>query len=676
MLIRSPTAGAPAPAAAAVAPEILAAARDSERRSPPANTRQTRAAQVVPDSYDPVARTVEYVLSIGSPVRRWSFTEELEISEAAVDLSRVVSGQCPYLDAHDSRSVDKVFGSVISARVEGSELIGVVHFADTDRGREQEVRVSRGELPSASIGYDVLSWQIVAIDENDHQTWRAVRWVLLEASSVPVPADPAARVRSAVSTPCATPNEDDMFIRTPTGGAASAAAIAAGTAPAPGDDPTRAAPAPAPAPVAAPAPAAAPAALARFTGAEAVDFVGLARSLGVETRAAELVTQNEAGSIGVEAARAALLQAAGEHQRAQTAPAGSAARVSDERAASGLAIVDALVARALRAAPTEAARQYMGLRMLDLARSRAGLSANERDPITILRAANTTSDFPMLLEAVANKVLLARYATAVPTYRAIAARRDLTDFKPTKLLRMGDFPTLLPYQEDGEIKSGTINEGRESVTLGSFGRILRLTRQMIVNDDLGAFDDIVGSIGRMIARFENTLFWAMKAQNSGNGPKLSDGVNLFHANHGNLAGSGAAIDIAGLGAGRAALRKQKDIDGNILNLTAKTLLVGPDTETLAEQYTSSVQPVVGAAVNPFSGKLQVVAEGSIVGNAWELYADPDEAAAFSYGYLADAPGPRILTEETFNVDGVAFRATLDFYVGATDYRPAYRNPGA
>jgi hypothetical protein len=95
-------------------------------------------------------------------------------------------------------------------------------------------------------------------------------------------------------------------------------------------------------------------------------------------------------------------------------------------------------------------------------------------------------------------VLLARYTTAMPTYQR-DRRRDLTDFKTTKLLRVGDFPTLLPYQEDGEIKAGTINEGRETVILGSYGRILRLSRQAIVNDDLGAFDRRAGVDRRVVA---------------------------------------------------------------------------------------------------------------------------------------------------------------------------------
>jgi len=673
MLIRTKTGGAARAPGAQVAPEVLSAALAQEQRSPPANQKGERFADVAPATYDSAARTVEVVLSAGAPVRRWSFTEELEISATAIDLGRVTAGHCRLLDAHNQWSIDDVLGTVLSARIEGGKLVGTLRFADTDRGRQAEGMVSRGELTSISIGYQVKAWTQITVDENGHETWRATAWELLEASLVPVPADPAAGVRSAViqpGAPATSQLETDM-IRTPTGGAQAPAENNPAPAPAPE---VRSDPAAAPAPVAAPSSDTG----ARFTAVEALDFVDQARALGVEARASELVGQNARGEISPQAVRDAVLRAAADRQRSETTaiPAGSGARTNDSQEASRNAIVDALTARATRTAPTDQSREYMGVRMLELARERAGLSPRERDPITILRAANTNSDFPLILEAAANKILLMRYTAATPTYRMIAQRRDLNDFKTTKLLRAGDFPTLQEYKEDGEIKAGTINEGRETVVLGSYGRILRMTRQMIVNDDLGAFDDIAGSIGRMIARFENSTFYAMKGVGSGLGPTLADTKRLFHADHANYTSSGTAIDVTSLGVGRAAMRKQTDLDGNALNLAAAVLLVGPDKETIAEQYTAQVQPVINSAVNPFAGRLTVVTDASITGNAWELYANPADAAAFSYGYLADAPGPRVLTEEPFNVDGVAFRATLDFYAGAIDYRPAYRNAGA
>jgi HK97 family phage prohead protease len=665
-----------------------------ERRQPMAGFQGHRLMGFTPDSYSADTRSVDAVLSAGTQVKRYYFTEELEITPEAIDLTRAAAGQVKLLDSHNQCEADAIVGTVSNVRVENGQLVGTLKFGETDRAKQIEGMVARGELKGVSIGYRVSTWTIQTVEE-DSETWRATRWELLEVSLVSVPADANAGVRALGGPPlpgdgasAATQEEDDMR-RNLTGGVSTAAVAAASVAaagavaPAAASEETRAAPAGVE-PTAAVAPAAAVVAaapaIARFSGAEAVAFVTLGRDLGVETRATELITQNEAGQVGVDAARAALLQAAGERQRAETAPARSGAititRDGDETTRN--AFVDAIVARALRSTDVpDAARPFMGYRLIEIAAERAGIDMRrERDALTILRAANTTSDFPKLLEAAANKLLLARYTTAMPTYQAIAARRDLTDFKTTKLLRVGDFPTLLAYQEDGAIQAGTINEGRETVILGSFGRILRLSRQAIVNDDLGAFDQVMGSIGLVVSRFENSTFWAMKAANSGNGPKLADNVNFFNAGHGNLAGTGAAPDTTTLGAARAAMRVQKDLDGNALNLSPKIILTGAAIETDVQKLLAPIQAQQATNVNPFAGTLQHVVEAQITGNAWELYASPAELPAFNYGYLADAPGPRIMTEEPFNVDGMAFRVTLDFYAGAVDYRAGYRNPGA
>lgn len=670
-------------------------AGDDERRQPMAGFQGQRLMGFTPDSYSADSRTVEAVLSAGSAVRRYYFTEELEISPEAVDLTRAATGMVPLLDSHNQYEAAAVLGTVSNVRIENGQLLGTLKFGETDRAKDVEGMVARGELKGISIGYRVNTWTIATI-EDDHETWRATRWELLEVSLVSVPADAIAAVRAAggPSSGGTITEEEENMRRNLTGGASAAAVAAAAPGVAAGaPDPTRAAETPAAAPIAEPvvraaeppqAPAAAPAAaateIARFSAVDAIAFVDQARALGVEARATELVQQNGRGEVGVETARQALLNAAAEAQRAETAPArgGPSAHVTrDADETSRNAIADAIFARATRQDPSDSARQYMGLSLLDVARARAGLPASERDVQIILRAANTTSDFPLLLEAAANKVLLAAYGRAMPTYRAIARQRNLTDFKTTKLLRVGDFPTLLAYQEDGEIKAGTINEGRETVILGSYGRILRLSRQAIVNDDLGAFDDVLGSIGGMVSRFENAAFYAMKAANSGGGPKLADNVNLFHATHANLAaGSGAAVDVTTLGAGRAAMRKQTDLDGNPLNIAPAVILNGPDTETAIEQFLAPIVAADATKVNPFSSKLTQVTEASVTGNAWELYADPNVLPVFHYGYLESAPGPRVMTHEPFNTDGLAFRVTLDFYSGATDYRGGYRNPGA
>ena len=145
--------------------------------------------------------------------------------------------------------------------------------------------------------------------------------------------------------------------------------------------------------------------------------------------------------------------------------------------------------------------------------------------------------------AAANKMLLAAYQPAAPSYRQIFLRRDFRDFKPHRHLRVGDFPTLMPLMENGEIQAGTMSESQEIVLLQTFARRIRVTRPMLVNDDLGAFTDFAAAIGRRVADFENATAYALLNQANGDGPTLTNGLGTgdhrHHAHH-EPAGSAAA----------------------------------------------------------------------------------------------------------------------------------------
>ena len=236
-----------------------------------------------------------------------------------------------------------------------------------------------------------------------------------------------------------------------------------------------------------------------------------------------------------------------------------------------------------------------------------------RNP-TILaeRAFHTTSDFPALLSAAANKMLLAAYAPAAPTYRTLFLRRDFRDFKPHRHLRVGDFPTLLPLSENGEVQAGTMSESQELVLLQTFARRIRVTRQMLVNDDLGAFTDFAAMIGRRVAEFENATAYQLLNTANGDGPTLTTGnapVFATGAARLNKANAGTALDLGNLAAGRAAVMKQKTLDGLPISIGASMrLLVGPNQELAARQLTVSVQATQTSNANVYAGFVQPLVE--------------------------------------------------------------------
>ena len=162
------------------------------------------------------------------------------------------------------------------------------------------------------------------------------------------------------------------------------------------------------------------------------------------------------------------------------------------------------------------------------------------------------------------------------------------------------------------------------------------------------------------------------------GPVITEtGQQLFNAVHNNLAGAGAAIAIQSVSDGRAAMMKQTSIDGLKLNITPRYLVTSPDKFTVAEQFCSvNIVPVQDSNANPFKGRLTPVADANLSGNAWQLYADPQDIETMVYGHLEGREGPRLSTREGFTTDGVDLRVSTDFVAGGIDYRGAYRNPGA
>lgn len=680
-----------------------AAALEAERRAPPNLTDARRALTFNAASYDEATRTVEAVLSAGSPVRRYGFTEELEISDTAIDLGRVEAGLCRLLDTHNQWEMDAVLGSVTSARVESGQLIGVFAFADTERGRAAEGMVSRRELTGVSIGYRITEWKITSIDETGHETWRATRWELLEASLVAVPADANAGVRSAAPNPGATgasanSEEDDMIRSRLMGGAASAAfapdadAGAAATAQraAPAAPAAPAVPEAAPASAeraAEPAPAAAPAAApsagdVRMDAAEALDFVSQARTFGID----ETQARTWATTLSPDTARRELLRAAGESQRAAAPvqPGQSQVRITrDERDTHRSAMANAIEHRFNPSVDlTDAGRQYRGMTLMEMARANlerngervTGLGKRELADLALRQ--HSTSDFPNVLSNVTRATLRAGYQEDGQTFKRWQRRATAPDFRQVSRLQLGAGPSFLLVPEGGEFKMGTIGDGKEVYALATYGRKFAITRQTLINDDVDAFTRIPQLMGASAARFESDAAYAPLISN----PDMSDGTALFHADHGNLAGSGGVPSEATLNAAEIAFGNQTGLGGEVLNISPKFLLVARKDSLAARKLLTAVQSTATTDVNVYANAFELIVESRLNRTAgatpWYMAADPNQIDTIEYAYLDGDDGVFLDERVGFDVDGIEYKARLDFAVKAIDWRGLYQNPGA
>lgn len=338
----------------------------------------------------------------------------------------------------------------------------------------------------------------------------------------------------------------------------------------------------------------------------------------------------------------------------------------------------------------EPAREFRGMRLIDLARESVELvGGNVRGltPQEVARAAlgcdrqavraagmHTTSDFPLLLGSTVNRTLRAAYELAPQTWRPLGRQTTVPDFREVTRVALGDITALEKVNESGEYKYGSMGEEGAPLKVGKFGKIIAITWESVVNDDLAALTRVPQALGAAAAQTESDLVWALLLNN----PNFVDGKAVFHADHGNLAGSAGAINTSTLAAARAAMRKQKSKAGHFLNISPEYLVVGPDKELEAFQFTSSQYvPAKNADINDArNASLTVIVDARITGNQWYLYAAPGMVDTFEYAYLEGEQGVFTETREGFEVDGMEIKARLVFGAAWIDYRGAYKNAGA
>ena len=654
-------------------------------------------ALAAPATVNRAARTVEVVWSTGARARNFVpplglITEELDMSPNAVRMQGLRDGGAPVLNTHRSGDARDVVGRVIAARLEAGRGIATLQFSSAADVEPLWQRIADGTLRSVSVGYRVHRYEPIP-DPVAGTVHRAVDWEPYEISVVPLPVDPAAAVRGSSDTPPVPAVEPAIPDPIPT---------QEPTMPDPADTTTTHT---APEAPATPVSAASPAPPASSPDLDAVraeaERAAVERIASYETVLAaargllpddQIDAQRQAAireRVSADVLRGRLWDAFAQRGRAAppTLPANPAAGpVAQDPEVIRDAMAEALAVRAMpgyQAAASGRHAEFLGWRpsemVAELMRARGERNIPRDTAKLAERAFQTTSDFPLLLSAAANKMLLAAYAPANPTYRQIFLRRDFRDFKPHRHLRVGDFPNLVPLSESGEIQAGTMSESQELVTLTTFARRIRVTRPMLVNDDLGAFTDFAAMIGRRVADFENVTAYGLLNSANGDGPTLTTGATAVFATvaaRANKASSGTALDLTNLAAGRAAVMKQKTLDGLPISVgSSMTLLVGPNQELSARQLTVSVQATQTSNANVFSGFIQPLVEPLIPINRWYLFSDPVSAPVYVYGYLNGAEGPQVTTGPVSGVDGVEVSVIFDFGVGAIDWRGAWFNPG-
>nr|DAQ89352.1 MAG TPA: major capsid protein [Caudoviricetes sp.] len=610
------------------------------------------------DHVDTDSRTVELSFSSETPYGRWFGDEILCHDEECINLERFNNGLGTVLFNHDR---DAVVGHVEKVWLEDNRGKALARF-DTDEQSETIFqKVQSGTLQGVSVGYAIYRYEVLEDEDTKSTNGRfngpayvVTDWEPLEISIVSVPADPTVGVgRSAeeIHTSIDTQEDNTRMDQEKTlevQEVKSTEPVETGLTQA---DLQKA---------------------MEQERKRTSEITALFRDFDVEGADEAIVM-----GVSVDEARAMVMDQLRARNKGVSVTMGEAE--SDKfRAAAQDAVLMAAGIPVADAAP--GAQELRGHSMVELAREslqREGLQANFGDNMELARQAiNSTSTFPAIMANLANKSVMVGFNEAETTYQIWAGKGSNRDFKEAARVALSEAGNLELVPEGGQFPHDSLGEASARTKVATYGKLFSLTRQAIINDDLGLFSKIATKYGSAAKRLVNKMVYAQLTGNV----KMQDNIALFDTKHGNVAGTGEALSVKAIAKAITAMRRQKGITGDAtLNITPKYLVVPPELEMTAYQIVNSTAAVDGVnsgVVNPYKGRFVVVADAELTDpDAWYLVADASQHDTIEVTYLNGVETPRLETRQGFDVDGIEYKVAFDCGVSALDFRGVFKNAG-
>lgn len=653
---------------------------------------------------DEKERSVEIVMATEAPaiVRDWdrgAINEVLLMSGAQLPASR----QLVLLDTHSRYDTASVIGSVRNINIAGDKMIGRAYYSSAPEAESPWIKTREGHLTDYSIGYRVD--EAVWIPEGQTQSISGkvfngplqvvTKWTPRELSAVPIGADQYAKARADIQPKNnntkeetqmdpkiramleakglpATATEDEALVFMSRMEVKTEKPADAGDKKAAADvDKIR----------------------AEATGElrETIrEIDALCAKYECQDMARELIIS---GKSLADAQRAIMDEV---FKRAQKQNIGTGIEITaDARDKFRAAAEHGLILRAgyKLEKPVAGAQDLRGYTLVEMARECLRVTGQDHRGSSkeMVGRALTTSDFPNILANLATKSMQAGWDEAQETWPIWVGEGSVSDFKTYYDNGLSEHDDLDEIPDSGEIKMGGFTEkSPETYAIKSYGKKFKVTRVMIINDDLGALTAMPAKRTEAANRKIGDVVYAIL---TGNGT-MGDGYSIFDATyHTNDAASGyrSAPGIANLAEAIKAMKSHKDIAGKRrLNIRPNFFLAPVALEGSAEVFFRSERfsdnstvatdsSFASTRVNPYAG--------NYLTRVYEPRLDDDSAYAW---YLAGPKGKTIkvmflngqrgpileMTQPGFSVEGFEYAVVIDVGAYATDYRGLYRNEGA
>jgi hypothetical protein len=282
-----------------------------------------------------------------------------------------------------------------------------------------------------------------------------------------------------------------------------------------------------------------------------------------------------------------------------------------------------------------------------------------------MEEAITTSDFPYLLGTVMDRQLLANYRAmedplyAWKDYMKIGSVADFRTVSKEKLV--GKDPLLPEVPEKGEYQPFKPVNCRYEYSVKKYGKQFDVSYESIVNDVLGAFNDIPAEMANGAKDTEAHFATSLIASATAPNPLLyGDTITDCGQEVTNL--GALPLTIANLEATIALMKAQTaPVTGKILRVRPRYLVVPPQLEMTARAILTSAfktyipdstaaasVPMPTANVVPQAGiQLRVnewlpYIDTTAGDSTWYLFAEPSRGAAVEVGYLRGHETPEVV----------------------------------
>lgn len=325
-------------------------------------------------------------------------------------------------------------------------------------------------------------------------------------------------------------------------------------------------------------------------------------------------------------------------------------------------------------------------RLAETAQFLADIFAGTR-PLYHLQEALSTSDFPNLFGDILDRQMLANYQEAPASWVRYAKRARVRDFRAVKRFSLtGAEGALETVPELTQYPAAGLNDAVASYVVKKYGRIIPMSWETIVNDDLGAFEDLPERLGRAARRTEEKLATGLFVGAAG--PHAS----VFTAGNANIVTGNPALSVAALQTAMGVLLTQEDADGEPIMVERMVLVVPPQLQVTANNILNAIQ--VWAKTDGGGTATQEIVTGNWIKNAgiveaatnfyipqiatsngatsWFLMAEPNAGRpAIELGFLVGHEQPEIFMKSPNAVrvgGGVAGPQDGDFDQDAVVYK--------